>query len=182
MVLKIGAFYFLFLLICSVQPLYDVFCVWNPVSVEERLQFIWMCINIYIWADHLDLINCWERNRYVCNMVLFILTWMSKLIKMPVSPCLACFHVGVKFIDVYRYVRWALPKTFQQSRFCVDRKYMSSWLETTQLWWFCYLFFFSFFPPSISLRELKTVLPQVNFKVSSMKYLKDKFAVIISLL
>ncbi|XP_058702267.1 1-phosphatidylinositol 4,5-bisphosphate phosphodiesterase gamma-2 isoform X1 [Poecile atricapillus] len=29
---------------------------------------------------------------------------------------------------------------------------------------------------SISLRELKTVLPQVNFKVSSMKYLKDKFA------
>ncbi|KAJ7426461.1 1-phosphatidylinositol 4,5-bisphosphate phosphodiesterase gamma-2 isoform X1 [Willisornis vidua] len=29
---------------------------------------------------------------------------------------------------------------------------------------------------SISLRELKTVLPQVNFKVSSMKFLKDKFA------
>ncbi|XP_074695413.1 1-phosphatidylinositol 4,5-bisphosphate phosphodiesterase gamma-2 isoform X2 [Strix aluco] len=28
---------------------------------------------------------------------------------------------------------------------------------------------------SISLRELKTVLPQVNFKVSSMKFLKDKF-------
>ncbi|XP_034976827.1 1-phosphatidylinositol 4,5-bisphosphate phosphodiesterase gamma-2 isoform X3 [Zootoca vivipara] len=29
---------------------------------------------------------------------------------------------------------------------------------------------------SISLRELKTVLPSVNFKVSSMKFLKDKFA------
>lgn len=40
MVLKIGTFYFLFVLVCSVQPLQDVFCVCNPVSVEERLQFI----------------------------------------------------------------------------------------------------------------------------------------------
>ncbi|XP_013909324.1 PREDICTED: 1-phosphatidylinositol 4,5-bisphosphate phosphodiesterase gamma-2 [Thamnophis sirtalis] len=29
---------------------------------------------------------------------------------------------------------------------------------------------------SISLRELKTILPSVNFKVNSVKYLKDKFA------
>ncbi|XP_074864699.1 1-phosphatidylinositol 4,5-bisphosphate phosphodiesterase gamma-2 [Carettochelys insculpta] len=29
---------------------------------------------------------------------------------------------------------------------------------------------------SISLRELKTILPSVNFKVGSMKFLKDKFA------
>ena len=30
---------------------------------------------------------------------------------------------------------------------------------------------------SISLRELKTILPLVNFKVSSAKFLKDKFLV-----
>lgn len=30
---------------------------------------------------------------------------------------------------------------------------------------------------SISLRELKTILPLVNFKVSSAKFLKDKFVV-----
>uniref|UniRef100_A0A1W7REV2 1-phosphatidylinositol 4,5-bisphosphate phosphodiesterase gamma n=1 Tax=Agkistrodon contortrix contortrix TaxID=8713 RepID=A0A1W7REV2_AGKCO len=29
---------------------------------------------------------------------------------------------------------------------------------------------------SISLRELKTILPSINFKVNSVKYLKDKFA------
>lgn len=30
---------------------------------------------------------------------------------------------------------------------------------------------------SISLRELKTILPLVNFKVNSAKFLKDKFVV-----
>ncbi|ETE64834.1 1-phosphatidylinositol-4,5-bisphosphate phosphodiesterase gamma-2, partial [Ophiophagus hannah] len=33
----------------------------------------------------------------------------------------------------------------------------------------------------ISLRELKTILPSVNFKVNSVKYLKDKFSVSIGL-
>ncbi|KAJ6666074.1 hypothetical protein lerEdw1_000978, partial [Lerista edwardsae] len=38
----------------------------------------------------------------------------------------------------------------------------------------CIYFLVYFF--SISLRELKTILPSVNFKVSSVKFLKDKFA------
>lgn len=38
MVMKTGAFYFLFLLICLVYPLYNIFCVYILVSLglEQR--------------------------------------------------------------------------------------------------------------------------------------------------
>lgn len=91
-----------------------------------------------------------------------------------IRKCQAYSHIGVIFTGDYNYRRCPTKNVL----IVTFLYWLKNMLVAGYIQHKCFIVLFCFLFFSISLRELKAVLPQVNFKVSSMKFLKDKFAVI----